>query len=65
MDILPLAPQRLWPELHPTVDLGLELYDGTAIALRLGHRQSVDLDSSTEKPLDKALLHAVFPFLQR
>jgi hypothetical protein len=40
-DILP-APQRtLWPELDATPD-HFTLYGGTALALRLGHRQSGD-----------------------
>lgn len=65
MDILPVAQQRLWPELHPSIKLGLVLYGGTAIALRLGHRPSVDFDFVTERPLDKAVLQSAFPFLQR
>src|SRR5580692_1671241 len=43
LDILPDAQQRLWPELAQTPD-NFTLYGGTAIALRLGHRQSVDFD---------------------
>lgn len=65
MDILPVAQRRLWPELHPACRLGFVLYGGTAIALRLGHRPSVDFDFFTEKPLDKASLHTAFPFLQQ
>lgn len=65
MDILPAAQQRLWPELRPSIRLGLVLYGGTAIALRLGHRPSVDFDFFTEKPLDKAILLASFAFLRR
>jgi hypothetical protein len=65
MDILPVAQQRLWPELRSSMDLGLVLYGGTAIALRLGHRQSVDFDFFTDKPLDKSVLQSAFPFLQR
>jgi hypothetical protein len=64
MDILPVPQQRLWPELQPSIKLGLVLYGGTAIALRLGHRSSVDFDFFTEKPLDKAVLQSAFPFLQ-
>lgn len=41
--------------------MGFTLYGGTAIALRLGHRQSVDFDFFTEKPLDKFALAAAFP----
>lgn len=63
MDALPAAQQRLWPHLAPTQKLGLVLYGGTAIALRLGHRVSVDFDFFTDKPLDKKALSAAFPFL--
>jgi hypothetical protein len=65
MDILPAAQRHLWPELHPSIELGLVLYGGTAIALRLGHRASVDFDFFTDKPLDKAVLQSAFPFLRR
>lgn len=63
MDILPPAQQRLWPELRPAVELGFALYGGTAIALRLGHRPSVDFDFFSEKPLDREAIQAAFPFL--
>jgi len=63
MDILPPAQIRLWPALSAASDLGFVLYGGTAIALRLGHRQSVDFDFFTERPLDRAALHEAFPFL--
>jgi Nucleotidyl transferase AbiEii toxin, Type IV TA system len=43
VDILPPALQRLWPELADTPE-AFTLYGGTAIALRLGHRASVDFD---------------------
>lgn len=65
MDILPVAQRLLWPELHAAIRLGFVLYGGTAIALRLGHRQSVDFDFFTEKPLDKASLYTAIPFLQQ
>jgi hypothetical protein len=41
LDILPAVQQRLWPELANTPG-EFTLYGGTAIALRLAHRQSVD-----------------------
>lgn len=63
MDILPPAQMRLWPELQPAANLGFVLYGGTAIALRLGHRQSVDFDFFTDRPLDRDALHSAFPFL--
>lgn len=43
LDILPESQRRLWPELVD-VPKSFTLYGGTALALRLGHRQSVDFD---------------------
>ena len=65
MDLLPAAQQRLWPELRPAAELGFALYGGTAIALRLGHRATVDFDFFSEKPLDRDAIHAAFPFISR
>ena len=64
LDILPLAQQRLWPELQAAAGLGFALYGGTAVALRLGHRISVDFDFFCAKPLAPAELRAAFPFMQ-
>lgn len=63
MDILPVAQQRLWPELRNARNLGFTLYGGTAIALRLGHRDSVDFDFFLEQPLDREAIRAAFPFI--
>lgn len=63
MDILPPAQKRLWPELRNAQHLGFTLYGGTAIALRLGHRESVDFDFFSEKPLDREAIKAAFPFM--
>jgi hypothetical protein len=41
LDILPEPQQRLWPELAE-IPAEFVLYGGTAVALHLGHRQSVD-----------------------
>jgi hypothetical protein len=65
LDVLPTAQQALWPELSPTANLGMVLYGGTAIALRLGHRQSVDFDFFTEKNLDKDRLFSALPILAK
>jgi hypothetical protein len=43
LDILPPAQRRLWDELV-AVPADFVLYGGTGIALRLGHRASVDFD---------------------
>lgn len=64
MEILPPAQLELWPYLRPAADMGYVLYGGTAIALRIGHRTSVDFDFFTDAPLDKDALHRNFPFLQ-
>lgn len=44
LDILPPPQRRLWPDLRAAPGLGYVLYGGTAIALRLGHRASIDFD---------------------
>jgi len=65
LDILPPEQRQLWPALGPAAGLGLVLYGGTAIALRLGHRASVDFDFFTEAPLDREALRSALPFLAR
>ena len=57
------APQRrLWDELE-AIPGEFVLYGGTAIALHLGHRQSVDYDFFGNRPFDPAKLAANLPFL--
>jgi Nucleotidyl transferase AbiEii toxin, Type IV TA system len=43
LDILPAAQRLIWEELNQ-IPSSFVLYGGTAMALRLGHRQSVDFD---------------------
>ncbi|MGO9604958.1 MAG: nucleotidyl transferase AbiEii/AbiGii toxin family protein [Candidatus Binataceae bacterium] len=62
---MPAAQKRLWPELRPARGLGFVLYGGTAIALRLGHRFSVDFDFFTEKTLHKRAIKTSFPFVEK
>ena len=62
-DILPAPQKALLPQLKPLIPLGFTLYGGTAIALRLGHRQSVDFDYFSGRPLDRDLLLRNAPFL--
>jgi len=64
MDILPQAQKCLWPELRNAAKLGFTLYGGTAIALRLGHRNSVDFDFFSEKSLSRKAIKAAFPFIE-
>lgn len=64
-NILPAAQRGLWPSLSATVASRFVLYGGTAVALRLGHRTSIDFDFFTEMPLDRAGLDRAFPFLSK
>jgi hypothetical protein len=43
LEILPAGQRRIWDRLGPTPG-DFVLYGGTALALRLGHRRSVDFD---------------------
>lgn len=62
LDILPPAQRRLWPVLQGAKELGCVLYGGTAIALRLGHRASIDFDFFCGCALDRIALAAALPF---
>ena len=60
---LPLAQQWLWPALRPVLALGFVLYGGTAVALRLGHRTSIDFDFFCDRPLDRELIISSLQFM--
>lgn len=64
LELLPQAQRLLWPNLQPAAALGFALYGGTAIALRLGHRASVDFDFFCASPLDRSALLSAIPILQ-
>lgn len=64
LDILPLAQKNLWSELAGIADLGFTLYGGTAIALRHGHRESVDFDFFSERPFDTEELTSTLGILK-
>jgi hypothetical protein len=63
LGILPAAQQQIWSSLAPTPQLGFVLYGGTAIALHLGHRTSVDFDFFRTEALDKEQIRSSFPFV--
>ncbi len=63
LDILPAAQRRLWPELVDTPD-HFTLYGGTAIALRLGHRQSADFDFFSPKLFEPRSLLETISYLK-
>ncbi len=63
LDVLPEAQRRLWGELS-AVPGEFTLYGGTALALHLGHRKSVDFDFFGRRAIDVATLEAEIPFLE-
>jgi len=63
LEVLPQAQRLLWRDLQPAATLGFALYGGTAIALRLGHRTSVDFDFFCDAPLDRDVLFSTTPSL--
>ena len=62
-DVLPAAQQEIWPLLAPAPRLSFVLYGGTAVALHLGHRRSVDFDFFSSAPLDKSAIESSFAFM--
>jgi hypothetical protein len=63
LETLPPAQRIVWQELAQ-VPSEFALYGGTGIALRLGHRQSVDFDLFATHAFDPDALTARIPFLQ-
>lgn len=64
IEVLPPAQKEIWPQLAPASDLSFVLYGGTAVALHLGHRVSVDFDFFKAEPLDKARIETSFQFVR-
>jgi hypothetical protein len=64
IEILPAAQKEIWPQLAPAPDLSFVLYGGTAVALHLGHRVSIDFDFFKAEPLEKARIEASFQFVR-
>jgi hypothetical protein len=63
VDILPEAQRVLWSELGAT-PREFTLYGGTAIALRLGHRQSIDFDFFAQTSFEPQTLLNEIPYLK-
>lgn len=63
LSILPAPQRRLWAELRDTPK-AFVLYGGTALALRLGHRQSEDFDFFSNKPFQPTSLRESIPYLK-
>ncbi len=64
LDTLPPAQRQLWDDLG-NVPLDVVLYGGTALALRLGHRQSAAFDFFSSEPFSPGQLLAAVAFLGR
>lgn len=60
---LPPAQLELWQVLSETPN-DFILYGGTAIALWLGHRLSIDFDFFSPKPFDPEQLYHTIPYLK-
>jgi len=65
LSILPVAQRQIWTSLAAAAQLKFVLYGGTAIALHLGHRQSLDFDFFRAEPLDKDRVRGTFEFARR
>ena len=63
LEILPAAQRALWPELAET-PADFTLYGGTAIALRLAHRQSADFDFFSLESFEPGALLNRIPYLK-
>lgn len=63
LEILPQPQREFWPQLRDMRNIGFVLYGGTAIALRLGHRQSIDFDFFRTAAFDADDLFHLLPIL--
>ncbi|MBJ7486581.1 nucleotidyl transferase AbiEii/AbiGii toxin family protein [Brevundimonas sp.] len=63
LDILPASQRRLWAELAD-LPSSYVLYGGTAIALHLGHRDSIDFDFFIAESIDPRRLLDTLPILR-
>lgn len=53
LEILPKEQRDIYPHLKVVKDLGFTLFGGTAVALQLGHRVSIDFDFFTDKDISQ------------
>jgi len=64
LSILPKPQRQVWDELKDTPK-AFVLYGGTALALRLGHRQSADFDFFSNRPFHPGSLRDSIPYLKQ
>lgn len=53
LEILPKPQREIYPHLKAIKNLDFTLFGGTAIALQLGHRESIDFDFFTDKNISQ------------
>jgi hypothetical protein len=63
LGVLPRGQREIWTSLAPAPQLNFVLYGGTAVALHLGHRESLDFDFFRSESLDKDQIRAAFGFI--
>jgi hypothetical protein len=63
LEVLPPPQRALWRELSGQLP-GWTLYGGTALALRFGHRQSLDFDFFRFESFDSNALQSAYPLLE-
>ena len=63
-DILPKAQRTLWARLVSLPEYFV-LYGGTALALQLGHRTSIDFDFFSAQPINPRQLYETLDFLAK
>ena len=63
LGVLPPGQREIWTSLASAPQLNFVLYGGTAVALHLGHRESLDFDFFRSEPLDKDRIRAAFGFI--
>jgi len=56
LEVLPEPQKETWPTLGWTATNCFVLYGGTAIALRCGHRASIDFDFFTDQQLNQSTI---------
>jgi hypothetical protein len=63
LDILQASQRELWHRIRPTPK-HFVLYGGTALALRLGHRESIDFDFFSNRPFQALELLGSIAYLE-
>jgi hypothetical protein len=64
LEVLPPAQRAFWYRIANGVPESFVLYGGTAVALRYGHRHSVDFDYFSDRPLDREHLVESLPAIR-